>query len=68
MYAGHRMVDASASRAEFAYGLVGLSQQEARESVTVLANMAYYIVEKLRLISLDAPNLQEGKLIMCRTH
>jgi hypothetical protein len=63
------MVDASASRAaEFSYGLVRLSQQEARESVTVLANMAYYIVEKLRSISSDAPNLQEGKLIMCRTY
>ena len=66
MYAGHRMVDPHASYAEFKYGLSPLPQAEAREGITVLANMAHHIVEKLKLIVADGVAFQEGKVIMGR--
>ena len=64
IYAGHKMVDVNANHAEFTYGLVSLTQQEALEGVTVLANMAYYIVEKFRSIASDTAGLNESKIIM----
>jgi hypothetical protein len=64
---GHRMADANTKHAEFTYGLVGLSQREAQESVTVLANMAFHIVEKLNSIVLNGATFQEGKIIMRET-
>jgi hypothetical protein len=62
IYAGHKMVDSN--NAEFRYGLVGLSQHEAQESVTVLANMAFHIVGRLQLIVSNVATVKEGKVIM----
>jgi hypothetical protein len=51
--AGHRLIDRNDATAAFTYGLVALSEGEGREGVTVLANMAVHIIEKLHLIAMD---------------
>jgi hypothetical protein len=65
--AGHRMIDRNDAKVVFTYGLVPLTEREGREGVTVLANMAVHIIEKLHLIVAHRATLLEGKIIMQRT-
>jgi hypothetical protein len=63
---GHQVVDAKQANVLFAFGLRQLSQVEGREAVTVLANMALFMVEKIESLMTRKTILGTGKVIMIR--
>jgi hypothetical protein len=67
IYVGHRIANEHDRNAVFTYGLLRYPQDEVCEGATVLGNMAFYIVEKLKLIVSDTTALSMGKIIMKRT-
>jgi hypothetical protein len=67
IYVGHRIANEHGRHAEFTYGLLRYPREEVHEGATVLGNMAFYIVEKLKVIVSDTTIQSMGKIIMKRT-
>jgi hypothetical protein len=64
---GSQVIDEEERDIRFSLGLRPLSQNEGREAVTVLANLALFIVERIDDLMARPANLETGKVIMHRT-
>jgi len=67
IYAGVKPICTERHTVNVGFGLKIPTIEEAREAITVLANMATLIVEKLRELSVRNEVLSAGKLIMIRS-